>query len=275
MCVRGKPRGAIEESLRAEASPTSDKTVSAAAAHVNASSRSSPESVLHFPGFPRHWRRERPPITLLHMPHDAESSDRHDATRREPAEAVRAGVTVALAIYLVGLVLAIAANSSSGTSALVGTIKGRLFAPLLQPAWLDLGFDQRLTYGIPDDADHDLVIAPRGGGVEPLRFPGSRRGEQAARWRRLARTIAVGGVDADGSVVAAGVGRGAFAPLGRDDVVVRVDRLPQPDRAGAGGIPADRAYLARVRQVEGETQLVRDEPRGELAPLAKPREAAP
>lgn len=209
------------------------------------------------------------------MPHDAETSDRPASAPREPTDSVQALVTVALAAYLVGLVLAIAANGTSGTSALLGTIKGRVFAPLLQPAWLDLGFDQRLTYGIDDDADHDLVITVRGRGGAPLRFPGARSGEQAARWRRLARTIAAGGVDGDGSVVAAGVGQGAFAALGVDDVLVRVERLPQPDRAGAGGTSAVRAYAARVRRVDGETQLVRDEPRGEVAPLVRPQEASP
>lgn len=208
------------------------------------------------------------------MPHDAETGELPARAPREPAESVRAFVTVALAAYLVGLVLGIAANGSSGTSVLLGTIKGRLFAPLLQPAWLDLGFDQRLTYGIDDDADHDLVITARGRAA-PLRFPGTRSGEQAARWRRLARTIAVGGVDGDGSVVAAGVGQGAFAAFGVDDVFVRVERFPQPDRAGGGGTSAVRAHAARVRRVDGETQLVRDEPRGEVAPLVRPREAAP
>lgn len=210
------------------------------------------------------------------MPPDARACDRDEAATGEPGEGVRALVTVALAVYLVGLVLAIAANTTSGTSALVGTITSRLFAPLLQPAWLDLGFDRHLSYGLSADADHDLVITARGaGGVEPLRFPGPRRGEQAARWRRLARTIAVGGAGGDGSVVAAGVGEGAFASLGRNDVVVRVQRLPQPDRTGGAGTPAARAYAARVRRVDGETQLVRDEPRGEVAPLASPKEASP
>ena len=198
------------------------------------------------------------------------------------SDGLQAAATVAISLMLVGLGLAIATNSLSGSSALLGTIKSRLFSPLLAAAWLDLGFDTRLTYGLPDDADHELEVTSRDSPeAEPLSFPGVRRGEQAARWRRLARAIAMGEADGDGSVVAAGVGRGGFDDLGVEDVVVRVLRQPLPARTGAAdtGV-AEQVYDARVRLVGGELQLIKDEAKSELAPLVKPptprdAEAAP
>ena len=198
------------------------------------------------------------------------------------SDGLQAAATVAISLMLVGLGLAIATNSLSGSSALLGTIKSRLFSPLLAAAWLDLGFDTRLTYGLPDDADHELEVTSRDSPeAEPLSFPGVRRGEQAARWRRLARASAMGEADGDGSVVAAGVGRGGFDDLGVEDVVVRVLRQPLPARTGAAdtGV-AEQVYDARVRLVGGELQLIKDEAKSELAPLVKPptprdAEAAP
>lgn len=198
------------------------------------------------------------------------------------SDGLQAAATVAISLMLVGLGLAIATNSLSGSSALLGTIKSRLFSPLLAAAWLDLGFDTRLTYGLPDDADHELEVTSRDSPeAEPLSFPGVRRGEQAARWRRLARAIAMGEADGDGSVVAAGVGRGGFDDLGVEDVVVRVLRQPLPARTGSAdtGV-AEQVYDARVRLVGGELQLIKDEAKSELAPLVKPptprdAEAAP
>lgn len=195
-----------------------------------------------------------------------------------PTDAVRAAVTVALGVYLVGLLLTVLGNSSSGSSALVRTIKGRLFAPWLVPAWLDLGFEHHLTHGVPEDADHALEIRP----TEPmrseatvLRLPGAGGGERAARWRRLARAITTGGAG-DPALLAAAVGRGAFAELDTQDVRVWVLRRPLPERdaAPAAGDPR-RVYAARVRLVDGELQLLPSEPRGEVAPLVRPRMAVP
>ena len=194
-----------------------------------------------------------------------------------PSDAVRAAVTVALGVYLVGLLLTVLGNSSSGSSALVRTIKGRLFAPWLVPAWLDLGFEHHLTHGVPEDADHALEIRA----TDPmrseavLRLPGAVGGERAARWRRLARAIATGGAG-DPAVLAAAVGRGAFAALDAQDVRVRVLRRPLPERGAAAddGDPR-QVYAARVRLVDGELQLLPSEPRGEVAPLVRPREAGP
>ena len=91
----------------------------------------------------------------------------------------------------------------------------------------------------------------------------------------------MGEADGDGSVVAAGVGRGGFDDLGVEDVVVRVLRQPLPARTGAAdtGV-AEQVYDARVRLVGGELQLIKDEAKSELAPLVKPptprdAEAAP
>lgn len=198
---------------------------------------------------------------------------RHRGTGETPAdrpsEAVRAGVTVGIVALLLGIVLAIATNSLSGSSALLGTVKSRLFSPWLVPAWLDLGWDYRLSYGLTEDADHEIELASRDGDAV-VSLPADRGGERAARWRRLARTIAVGGLDGDGSVVAAGVGRGGFALTGTTDVDVRVVRIPQPDRDAVVEAEVEQAYAARVRRAGDDIQLIRDEPRGELAPLVRP-----
>ena len=53
-----------------------------------------------------------------------------------PTEITRGVVTILLALYLVGLLLCVAGNSASGSSALVRTIKTRLFSPWMVPLWL-------------------------------------------------------------------------------------------------------------------------------------------
>lgn len=184
-----------------------------------------------------------------------------------------------MAVYLVGLLLAVAGNSVSGSSALVRTVKQRLFAPWMGPAWLDLGFDHPLTYGLPEDGDHAIELRVSTAAALPVRLPGSRTGERAARWRRLARRIALATEDETAVTLAAGVGRGGFADLRTDDLVVRALRWPLPDRgAPAGSAPRPvKPYEARVRRVAGETQLVElggEAKRAELAPVLR-GEAAP
>jgi hypothetical protein len=186
-----------------------------------------------------------------------------------PSTVTRAVATVAIALYL--LLLSIAGNTGSGSSAVVRTVKSRLFAPWMVPAWLDLGFDYRLTYGGEEDGDFQIEVRRRGHeATEPLLLPGRLTGERAARWRRLARALAADDADRAG-VLAAAVGRGMFGKLGSEDLVVRVLRTPLADR---GGQPpaAVQVYAARVRMVGGEVQLIRAEPRGEVAPLVRPGE---
>jgi hypothetical protein len=197
------------------------------------------------------------------------SQNPSEAAHGRPSDAARAVASVAIVLFLIGVVLAIATNSSSGSSALLGRIKSRLFSPVLVPAWLDLGFDHRITHGFPEDADHELEIVGRGmDTAAAIVLPGSRSGERAARWRRLARAIAIGGQDGDGSPVAAGVGQAAFQDAGIDDVIVRVRRVSPPPRlAPADAGNEEQVFKARVRRVAGELQLIKDEPRGELAPL--------
>ena len=102
-----------------------------------------------------------------------------------------------LVVYLFGLGLCVAGNTASGTSRVVGTLKDRLFAPWMVPLWLDLGHDTRLTYGLPEDADHHIEIRPavsprpaRETDRQPLCSASLRRGITAsgerggAGWRR-------------------------------------------------------------------------------------------
>jgi len=195
------------------------------------------------------------------------------------SDAVRAGLTVALALYLVGLVLCVAGNSASGGSALVRTVKAKLFSPWMTPLWLDLGYDTRLTHGLAEDGDHRFEIrrldAPAA--PEPVILPGPAiRGERAARWRRLARATAVSERDPEReALVPAAVAQGVFMPWSTHDVSLRVLRHLPPDRRDVLDGLADvagrdeQAYAARVRLVDGEVQLITSTPREELAPLVK------
>ena len=189
-----------------------------------------------------------------------------------PPDLLRAGFTAALCFYLFGLLLTIAGNSSSGSSPLVRTLVNRLYAPWMTPAWLDLGFDYRLTHGGAADGDFELEVSPWGGADEARvrRFPGGLAGERADRWRRLARTIASAGDDDRGGLLAAAAARGLFAEVGGRDLAVRVLRRPPWERGAPEPVPA-KAYAARVRLLAGdENQLLREEPREELAPVVGP-----
>ncbi len=195
-----------------------------------------------------------------------------------PSETVRAGLTVALGLYLVGLLLCVAGNSASGRSALIRTIHGKLFSPWMTPPWLDLGYDTRLTHAAPEDGDHWFEIrrldAPA---TKAIVLPGpTMSGERAARWRRLARATAVSEADPDReALLPAAVGAGAFAPWNTRDLSLAVMRHLPPDRgdvlAGQADVSGrdDEAYAARVRLVDGEVQLIKSTPSVELAPLLK------
>jgi hypothetical protein len=195
-----------------------------------------------------------------------------------PSDTVRAAVTCGLVLYLAGLLLALAGNTTSGSSLLVRTIKSRIYAPLFVPAWLDLGFDNHLTWGTPADADHTLEIGRRDAGADGtmLRFPdGGVRGERAARWRRLARAIAAGNAAGESpAVLAAAAAAGTFATIQADDVNLRVMRTPPGDRETMAPARPERAYQARVRQTGDDIQLIKGEDPSELAPLARPRPAS-
>jgi hypothetical protein len=196
-----------------------------------------------------------------------------------PSETVCAAVTVALGVYLVGLVLSMLGNTISGGSPLVTTIKNRLFAPWMVPAWLDLGFDYRLTYGLEDDADHAIEVRPFAGpqAATVIQLPAGQTGERARRWRRLARSVVALADDSDReSLLPTAIATGLMAEAASDDVLVRIVRQPLPERTGSRAAP-QQAFAARVRLVDGEPQLIRQEPRGEVAPVVGPpaEEAAP
>lgn len=189
-----------------------------------------------------------------------------------PTETVCALITVALGVYLIGLVLSMMGNTISGGSPLVTTIKTRLFAPWMVPAWLDLGFDYRLTYGLDDDADHFIEVRPFADppAVSAIQVPAGQTGERARRWRRLARAVVSLADDPDReSLLATAIGRGLMDEAQSDDVLVRVMRQPLPERTG-GSPPPQEAFVARVRLVDGQPQLIRQTPRGEVAPLVRP-----
>ncbi|MGB8851994.1 MAG: hypothetical protein WCC69_00325 [Pirellulales bacterium] len=189
---------------------------------------------------------------------------------------LRAAVTVALGVYLIGLVLAVLGNGSSGASALIRTIKSRLYASWLVPVWLDLGHDHHLTYGLPEDADHTLELRATGDRTAtPLRLPGRLTGERAARWRRLAAALAREGDD-QAVALAAAVAAGSFDDLGSEDVMLRVLRRQLPDRR-ALPLPTGSSVVtsARVRRVGGELQLIKADPPGEVAPLVTPATQQP
>lgn len=180
-------------------------------------------------------------------------------------------MSVALAFYLVGLAISIAGNSVSGSSALLRSVASRLFVPWMAPAWLDLGFDDPLTSGTPEDGDHRLELRSHTAASDPIRLPGELAGERAARWRRLARGIALAHADDAAAGLAAGIGRGSFARCGNEDVIVRVLRTPLADRVGPPRPPRlEQVYAARVRRVDGDLQLIElggGARRSELAPL--------
>lgn len=192
-------------------------------------------------------------------------------------ETLRGPATLLIVLYLVGLGLCVAGNTASGTSLLVGTIKDRLFAPWMVPLWLDLGHDTRLTYGLPEDADHHLEIRPagKGGGrtSASLRFPApGDHSERGSRWRRLAVAAVLAEEDAEqAGVLPAAIGAGTFSSAGDDDLHIRVVRSMAPDYVAprSQGL-SETALEVRVRRRDGELQLIPIPPAEEVAPLFNP-----
>jgi hypothetical protein len=212
------------------------------------------------------------------MPPPTRPADAAHGAATGVSDAVRAAVTIALGVFLVGLVLAVLGNGSSGASALVRTIKNRLYAPWLVPAWIGLGHDHHLTYGLPEDADHSLELRATGDHTAtPLRLPGRLTGERAARWRRLAAALAPAAAGDDQAVaLTAAVAAGSFDELATEDVTLRVLRRQLPDRRELP-LPTGLNVVtsARVRRVGGELQLIKADPPGEVAPLVTPATRRP
>ena len=198
---------------------------------------------------------------------------------RDVPASVRGPATMLLVVYLVGLGLCVAGNTASGTSHLVGTLKDRLFAPWMVPLWLDLGHDTRLTYGLPEDADHHLEIRPavsrparqgNGPATAVLRFPApGDHSERGARWRRLAVATVLAEEDAEqAGVLPAAIGAALFRVAGNDDLEVRIVRRVAPDYESARSLRRDETALeVRVRRRDGELQLIPLPPAEEVAPL--------
>lgn len=240
--------------------------------------------------------RRRPPGALMRPEGSAptgpeEGAERgHERAAGALPETLRGPATLLLGLYLVGLFLCVAGNTASGTSLLIGTIKDRLFAPWMVPLWLDLGHDTRLTYGLPEDADHHLEIylsgqpagqlagkpagKPAGKGVgrptAALRLPADGdHSERAARWRRLAAAAVLAEEDAEqAGVLPAAIGAGSFAAAGDDDLEIRIVRSVPPDYASARSPRGTETALeVRVRRRDGELQLIPIPPAEEVAPL--------
>ena len=192
---------------------------------------------------------------------------------------MRGPVTLCLAVYLVGLGLCVAGNTASGSSRLVATLKDRFFTPWMVPLWLDLGHDTRLTYGLPEDADHHLELRPlgttparpgNGPATATLRFPASGdHSERAARWRRLASAAVIAEEDpGQAGVLTTAIGAGMFGMAGSDDLGIRIVRRVAPDHASAGSPFRDETALEfRVRRRDGDLQLIPVPPAEEVAPL--------
>lgn len=192
----------------------------------------------------------------------------------EIPESIRGPATLLIVVYLVGLFLCLAGNTPSGTSLLVETLKDRCFSPWMVPLWLDLGHDTRLTYGLPEDADHHLEIRPAssagGRPTPPLRFPTVKdRSERGSRWRRLAKAAALAEEDPEqAGVLSAAIGAGLFAAASQEDLEVRVVRDVPPDYDTLPApIRAETALEVRVRRIDGDLQLIPMPPAEEVAPL--------
>ena len=117
-------------------------------------------------------------------------------------------------------------------------IHTRLFSPWMTPPWLDLGYDTKLTYGLPDDADHRIEVRRQGAPAtaRPLVLPADGMlGERARRWRRLARAAVIAEQDPDReSLLPAAIGAG----LSRSESCARCGptgrRSRRPARASRG-----------------------------------------
>lgn len=193
-------------------------------------------------------------------------------------DVARGLVSIALCLYLLGFSLSVACNSGSGSSLLASTVKSKLFSPWMVPLWLDIGFDERLTYGQVDDADHVIEVQPWAGG-DAVRFPqAGASGMAAARWRTLAGWLEPEMVPEEiAGLLPTAIAESLFDELGSDDLRVRVLRVAMPERSGfvASEEPAfEQAFAARVRRVAGSVQLLPVEEQRDVAPVVTPAQPA-
>ena len=193
-------------------------------------------------------------------------------------DVARGLVSIALCLYLLGFSLSVACNSGSGSSLLASTVKSKLFSPWMVPLWLDIGFDERLTYGQVDDADHVIEVQPWSGG-DAVRFPqAGASGTAAARWRTLAGWLEPEMVPEEvAGLLPTAIAESLFDELGSEDLRVRVLRVAMPERSAfvASAEPTfEQAFVARVRRVAGSVQLLPVEEQRDVAPVVTPTESA-
>ena len=188
-------------------------------------------------------------------------------------------MSVALSLYFLGFVLTVACNSSSGSSTLLRTVKSNLFSPWMVPLWLDVGFDNRLTYGQIDDADQCVIVEPweNAGEAVGVRLPAAgATGVAAGRWRQLASWLEPGMVPEDvGGLLPTALAESLFDQVGSEDVRVRSLRVVMPEREefAVEDNPQPRyeqVSVARVRRVAGSVQLLPVEEQRDVAPLVTP-----
>lgn len=193
-------------------------------------------------------------------------------------DVARGLVSIALCLYLLGFSLSVACNSGSGSSLLASTVKSKLFSPWMVPLWLDIGFDERLTYGQVDDADHVIEVQPWSGG-DAVRFPqAGASGTAAARWRTLAGWLEPEMVPEEvAGLLPTAIAENLFDELGSEDLRVRVLRVVMPERSAfePSAEPAfEQAFAARVRRVAGSVQLLPVEEQRDVAPVVMPAQPA-
>jgi hypothetical protein len=196
-----------------------------------------------------------------------------------PSEGFRGFVSIALTLYLLGFTLTVACNSSSGSSTLLRTVKSKLFSPWMVPLWLDIGFDERLTYGQIDDADYLIMVEPweSSGEDMSIRLPAKgASGVAAARWRQLASWLEPGMVPEDvAGLLPSAMAENLFDDVGAEDVRVRTMRVVLTDREEfSAEDAAEPQYapvaVARVRRVAGSVQLLPVEQERDVAPVVTP-----